>query len=259
MKRFLVVPAILVGLMLSTPTAASAQSLPPELVDLFEQLGIELDESGQPVPPPPAAEPAPPSPPPTDLSTPEGQQELADLIGIPVEVLFPPTPPAPVDPPAPVEPPTPVAPSPPAVSPEPIDLTTDVGKQAFADMLGVPLELLFPTTVPAPPEPTPPTGSSPLPDLTTPEGLAEFLGLPVETLLGEHIAEPTTVFPPPEGAQTPDEFLAEALGVDVFNSMMTNSTQFAAAVSSMTFAVPEPTSAFLTLAAAWAALGRRRT
>lgn len=225
--RHLLCALLVAGLAIAAP--AQAEDLPPELVELFEQLGISLDDSGQPTPPP-----APPTPtPPPEPLTPE---DLAELLGIPVDQLIPSpntTPPA-----AP-------APAPPSPTADPLS------PEELAEMLGLPVELFLPNpTPPAPlpaPEPAPP---APEPDPQTLEELAELLGLPVGVLTGETPPAPPVVPTPPTQITNELEFW-QMLGFDEIPGQSVGSP-------AVTSAVPEPSSGLLLAIAAGLAPRRRR-
>lgn len=171
--RHLICALLAAGLAVAAP--ARAEELPPELVELFEQLGISLDENGQPTPPP---TPPQPTPPPEPL-TPE---DLAELLGIPIELLVPnpdPTPPA--APPAP-------EPAPPSPAPDPQTL------EELAELLGLPVGVLTGETPPAPPA-APSTPSYTPDDLEFWRmlGFDEIPGQPASGVATAAVPEPTTL------------------------------------------------------------------
>lgn len=216
---------------------AVAQALPPDVVQLFASLGISVDENGVPIPPPPPVTPAPPV-------EPMSNEELAALLGIPVEILNGeplPTPPEPIVPPAPVEPLTP---------------------EELAELLGLPVELfLEPPTPPVAVDPIPvaPPSPSPVPTITD-EELADLLGIPYEQLFPIAVVQPPDLTPPPVTPLTEDESLTleelfASLGLTGVLPTPTAMTASQFAAVQQLVGVPEPASVGLVffglVAGAW--------
>ena len=117
-----------------------AGSLPPELVAIFEQIGLELDENGNPVSPQPPAAPAPP----VEPITPE---ELFAQLGIPL-------------------PEAPLEPTVPPVQQPPVDPPAAPTPEELSELLGLPIEIFLPReaeteTLSEPIFPAPDTSISP--------------------------------------------------------------------------------------------------
>ncbi|QDT70645.1 hypothetical protein MalM25_36000 [Planctomycetes bacterium MalM25] len=219
---------LLFGLGVSAP--ARAQDLPPELVELFEQIGIPLDENGVPTPPP-----APPQP--TAPAEPLTPEELSDLLGLPVW-MFDPEPHVWTQPgttTTPVPQPDPVPPTP---------IADPITPEELAELLGLPVELFTGG------EPTPPAPPVQPPEINTPEELFEFLGIsPIG--VGE---QAPVVTPPvtPISSLTPDDLdFWLMLGFDGFPGQPPVS-------ATVNTAVPEPSSALLLALAAGLVPRRRR-
>lgn len=219
------------GLLATMSSTAGAQALPQDVIDLFVQLGIPLDENGDPLLPPVTSPPKPPA-------EPINNEELAALLGIPVEVLngepLPPTP-------EPDTPPQPVV----AITPE-----------ELAEMLGLPVELFLEPTAEVDPTPPVPEPELPIPSTGPPitdQELAELLRIPYEQLFPTDIVQPSSN---PEPAVSIEEIFAElGLATPLPQGMAMTPAQSAAVASFI--AVPEPSGAALVLIVA-GLVGRRR-
>ncbi|MEM8944270.1 MAG: PEP-CTERM sorting domain-containing protein [Planctomycetota bacterium] len=207
--------------LVSAPAHVQAEPLPPELAELFEQLGIEVDSEGTPVPPPtpPSPVPAPDPVDPLDF--------LAEL-GIIVDEI--PEPSVPL----PTAPPTPTSTEPQPLTPAEIELFAILG--IVVDDNGNPI----------PPEPAPPVAQ---PDvIDTEEELIDFFASIGITLDGQGVpipaAAPADVSPAPP--VDPIVWLA-AFGLPTDLQAASLETTSFASPSSVN--VPEPTSVLLLLGA----------
>ncbi|MEN1678246.1 MAG: hypothetical protein AAGJ46_01535 [Planctomycetota bacterium] len=211
-------------------STVGAEPIPPELADLFNQLGIVVGDGGQIVPPEPPVTPAPPVDPIDPI------QHLIDLGILPTD-FDPNTPPSSPDPtplpPAPTEPPT--NPLPPV---DPIQELVDLG------ILPPGFELTAqadpPLVDPAPRPVEPPLFDAPI------EQLIAIGVLPPDFV----VTEPVDVAPPPVDLARPSDpldFLRE-LGLIPLDTTPVSQTLAAS---------PEPGTALL-LASLVAGLGFRR-
>ncbi|MEM6330354.1 MAG: PEP-CTERM sorting domain-containing protein [Planctomycetota bacterium] len=194
-----IVELLAVGVVVSglTWAPASAQPLPPDLIDLLAELGVVVDENGEVIQPPPPVNPPPPTPPLSDA-------DLLALLGLELDengVPVAPTPPAPPsNPPVEPAPPTdplellielgilppdfdasapPVDPVPPADPMPPADPIPAPGAPMTPDQIDAFIASLLPTTADAPHSATPyePLGPAAMLPPALPPELIELLGL----------------------------------------------------------------------------------